>query len=86
MKASILKFLESHGEGTDAEIAKALRMPTEYVKNEVLLLSSAGDLVCCSVIRIVDGNTMEGLSCRLSSTGPAPKRRPKPGFNKVTPN
>ena len=84
MKASILKFLETHGEGTDAEIARALRMPAELVKSEVLLLSSAGDVVCCSVTRIVDGNTMEGVSCRLSSRAPTPKRRPKPVFNKVT--
>ncbi len=84
MKASILKFLQIHGEGTDAEIAKALKMPKEHVKDEVLLLSSAGEVVCCLVTRITDSNIMEGLSCRLSSRSPTPKRRPKPGLNKVT--
>jgi len=79
MKASILHFLKTHGEELDANIAKALHMSLELVTDEVAQLSSAGEVVCCSVTRFVNGKRIEGVSCRLSHSPPPRAPGPKPG-------
>ncbi len=82
MKASIMEFLKVHGEGLDAEIAKALRLPVSQVRERVLQLSSAGEVICCEVTRYVDGKKVEGISCRPAGKLPTPARGPKPGAKK----
>jgi len=66
MKTSILDFLKTSGEQLDAEIAEALQMPMTTVRRDVSQLSAAGDVICCKVTRYVNGNKIEGVSCRLS--------------------
>lgn len=85
MKASILNFLKTNGEGLDIDIAKALHMPMEVVKRHVSQLSMAGEVICCNVTRYVDGKTIAGVSCRLSYTIPARARGPKPGAKQTVP-
>jgi hypothetical protein len=82
--ASILLFLKTHGEKLDAEIATALRMPMTLVKTHMSQLSSVGEVVCCKVTRYIDGEKIEGVSCRLSCNIPAPARGRKPGAKRNT--
>ena len=84
--ASILVFLKANGERLDAEIATALHMPMNQVKSHVSQLSSAGEVVCCKVTRYVGGEKIEGVSCRLSCSLPAPARGPKPGAKRNAPH
>lgn len=83
MNASILDFLRTNGEGLDADIAKALHLPVSQVKSQVSQLSSAGEVICCKVIRYVGGKKIEGISCRLSGNLPTPARGPKPGAKRA---
>ncbi len=82
MNASILQFLKSNGERLDADIAKALNIPIAQLRNQVSQLSSAGDVICCKVTRYIEGQKIEGVSCRLSCDLPAPARGRKPGVKK----
>lgn len=83
MNASILQFLKTHGARLDSEIATALHMPMSLVRSHVSQLSSSGEIVCCKVTRYVGGETIEGLSYRLSCTLPPPARGPKPGVKRA---
>lgn len=82
MNASILQFLKSNGERLDADIAKALNIPITQLRKQVSQLSSAGDVICCNVTRYIEGQKIEGVSCRLSCDLPAPARGRKPGVKK----
>ena len=79
LKASILKYLNSQGEGFDADIAKALRAPVCDVRAQVSEMAASGDVICCKVTRYIDNKMIEGVSCRLSGTVPRPAPGPKPG-------
>ncbi|MES2354889.1 MAG: ArsR family transcriptional regulator [Pseudomonadota bacterium] len=79
MGASILQFLKSNGQGLDAEIAQVLRIPISQVRQEVELLSLAGEVISCDVIRYINGKEVKGISCRLSGSIPVPARGPKIG-------
>ncbi len=83
MKATILEFLKINGEGLDAEIAKALRLPMAQVRTHVAQLASEGEVICCKVARFTDGKKIEGVSCRLSGRLPTPARGPKPGAKRA---
>jgi hypothetical protein len=85
MTASILNFLKTHGEGLDADIAKALHMPISVVNSRVSQLARAGEVICCNVTRYVGDTKIEGVSCRLSYTIPTPARGPKPGAKRADP-
>jgi hypothetical protein len=82
MNASILTFLRNNGEQLDAEIAKALKIPLKTLQSQVSQLSSAGEVICCNVTRFIDGQKIEGISCRLSCDLPAPARGRKPGVKR----
>lgn len=84
MKASILHFLKTNGEQLDAQIAQALRMPMTKVRRHVSQLSASGDVICCQVTRYLDGKKIEGVSCRLAGSLPAPARGPQPGAKQGT--
>jgi len=84
MNASILTFLRSNGEQMDAEIAKALQIPLKTLQSQVAQLSLAGEVICCNVTRYIDGQKIEGVSCRLSCDLPAPARGRKPGAKRDT--
>jgi len=77
--ASIIAYLKTSGEQSEAEIAKALQQPMKLIQGHISQLSSAGEVICCKVTRYVDGKMFEGTSCRLSCNLPPPARGPKPG-------
>jgi hypothetical protein len=79
MSAAILQHLRVNGEQLDAEIAKALRMTQAQVASHIAQLSAAGDVICCKVTRYIDGEKIEGVSCRLSAYVPPRATGPKPG-------
>lgn len=79
INSTILNFLKANGPRLDCEIAEALKLPLPRVRDHVMDLSSAGDLICCSTIQYRDGARIEGLSCRLSCYTPPAARGRKPG-------
>lgn len=86
MNASILRYLKTSGERLDSEIATALNVPMTQIKRQVSQLSAAGEVICCKVTRYIDGEKIEGLSCRLSCDLPAPARGRKPGVKRDSGN
>lgn len=78
MKNRILSFLQGNGEKLDAQIARALNMSTSEVRQQITQLAHAHEVVCCNVTRFVEGNKIEGLSCRLSCEVPPATRGRKP--------
>jgi DNA-binding Lrp family transcriptional regulator len=84
MKAKILDYLKANGEQLDADIANALHIPMPRLKALVEQLAKSGDVICCHVTRFIEGNKIEGTSCRLSCNLPAPTRGRKPGGKKET--
>ena len=86
INASILEFLKANGQRMESEIADALKIPVNRVKNHVADLKSSGDIICCSVTRYDAGKKIEGISCRLSCYTPPPARGRKPGVKAATPH
>ena len=82
MNASILKYLRGNGEQLDADIARALGITLTQLSTQVAELAATGDVICCKVTRFIDGQKIEGTSCRLSCDLPAPARGRKPGVRK----
>ncbi len=82
MNASILKYLRTNGEQLDSDLSQALQIPLAQLRDLVAELSASGDVICCKVTRYIDGNKIEGTSCRLSCDLPAPARGRKPGVKK----
>lgn len=85
MNASILQFLKTNGEGFDADIAKALRIPIGQVNKYVSELSNAGEVICCKVTKYQDGKMVQGVTCRLAGKLPTPAPGRKPGPKRETP-
>ena len=76
----ILQHLKLHGEQLDADIANALNLPLERVRNELRHLSARGDVMTCFVTRFLAGSKVEGWSCRVAGFTPpaSPGRKPNP--------
>ena len=79
---SILQYLKANGEQMDFDLAKALSIPIARLRDLVAELSLAGDVICCQVTRYINGQKIEGTSCRLSCDLPAPARGRKPAAAK----
>jgi len=79
MSPSILDYLKTNGERSEAEIAKALHMPMTLVQSQVSQLSDAGEVISCKVTRYKDGKKTVGTSWRLSCYSPPLAPGPKPG-------
>jgi DNA-binding Lrp family transcriptional regulator len=75
----ILKYLKNRGEQLDTEIAKAIGMSVESVRNNVSKLSAAGEVMVCRSIRFDNGKQKEQMLCRIAGYIPpaAPGRKPK---------
>lgn len=82
--SAILDFLKANGPHLDSEIADALSLSLTQVRDQVAVLSSSGDLICCSTIKFKAGVSIEGISCRVSCYIPPAARGRKPG-NSVKP-
>jgi len=74
MNEEILRFLKSHGEQLDAQIAQALKLPMVQLQTEIAQLQGAGEIICCNLTRFSDGQKIEGTSCRLSCDTPTATR------------
>ena len=79
MSARILDYLKRDGEQLDVNMAVALRIPMSELKTMIEQLSASGEIICCHVTRFIEGNKIEGISCRLSCDPPALARGRKPG-------
>ena len=79
MNVNILDYLKANGEQLDLDISTALHIPMSQLRLLVEQLSASGDVICCHVTRFIDGQKIEGTSCRLSCDLPAPTRGRKPG-------
>ena len=75
----ILKYLKTHGERLDTEIAEAMGMSLAKVRVQLTELSAEGEIMTCHTIKFEKGKKIEGLSCRLSGYIPkaAPGRKSK---------
>jgi len=75
----ILKYLKTHGERLDTEIAEAMGMSLAKVRIQLTELSAEGEIMTCHTIKFEKGKKIEGLSCRLSGFIPkaAPGRKSK---------
>ena len=82
MTDSILGFLRANGEQLDVDMAASLHILIADLRDEVARLASVGDLICCRVTSFIDGQKIEGTSCRLSCDPPTPARGRKPGVKK----
>ena len=76
--AAILQYLKANGEQLDVDLASALSIPISRLRQLVVELSAAGDVICCQATRFIEGRKVEGTSCRLSCDLPAPARGRKP--------
>ena len=75
----ILKYLKTHGERLDTEIAEAMGLPLAKVHVQLSALSAEGEIMTCHTIRFIKGKQIEGISCRISGHIPkaAPGRKSK---------
>ena len=76
--AAILQYLKANGEQLDVDLASALSIPISRLRQLVVELSAAGDVICCQPPRFIEGRIVEGTSWRLSCVLPAPARGRKP--------
>jgi len=74
---SILKFLKTHGEQLDADIAAALSMPLAITRTHLAQLAADYKVMTYHSIRFVDGKKIEGIRYRLAGYTPpsAPGRK-----------
>lgn len=77
--ATILQHIKKHGQLRDAEIAHALGLGLNIVRNSLDTLSSQGQIACCNVTRYNNGKPVQEILCRVSGYVPpaAPGRKPK---------
>ncbi|MGH8683118.1 MAG: helix-turn-helix domain-containing protein [Burkholderiales bacterium] len=76
----ILECLKKHGERLDSEIAEEMGVPLTTVRQRLVRLAAAGEIITCNLIRFESGNQSEALLCRVTGYVPpkAPGRKPNP--------
>lgn len=70
----ILEHLAKHGERLDSEIAHAVGIPLAVAHQHLSALTSQGKVMSCHITRFVEGEKIEGITCRL--VGHVPKVAP----------
>lgn len=75
----ILKYLKTHGELLDTEIAEAMGLSLAKTRLQLAELSAEGEIMTCHIVRFEKGKKIEGTSCRISGHIPkaAPGRKSK---------
>ena len=75
---SIFLHLKKHGQLLDSEIAFAMGIELDIVRNAISTLVERGEISRCSVTRFEKGNAIEGIQCRVRGFSPpaAPGRKP----------
>jgi hypothetical protein len=72
----ILDYLRANGEQTDAQIAKALKLPVAKVLDELAKLGKKGELITCDRIRMQHAKEVRETLYRAH--GYIPPRTPGP--------
>ena len=70
----IIQHLTKHGESLDSEIAKATGISLDVAHHHLTELTASGKVMSCHVVRFVEGQKTEGITCRL--VGHTPKVAP----------
>ena len=75
-----LECLKKHGERLDSEIAEEMGVPLAMVRQRLVRLAAAGEIITCTLTRFESGNPVEALLCRVTGYVPpkAPGRKPNP--------
>jgi len=75
-----LQCLKKHGERLDSEIAEELGLPLATVRQRLVRLAAAGEIITCNLTRFDSGSPVEALLCRVTGYVPpkAPGRKPGP--------
>ena len=74
-RADILSYLKKSGQRLDTEIAKEMNLPLATVREQVLELGEAREIMLCWLTRFSGGKPVEGWLCRVS--GYSPSGRPR---------
>lgn len=79
MMNPILKYLKTHGERLDTEIAGAIGVSVANVRIQLSELAAKGEVMACLSTRYEKGKKIEGIKCRLAGYIPpaAPGRKSK---------
>ena len=74
-----LQCLKKYGQRLDLEIAKEMGVPLATVRQQLLNLAAAGEVITCSLTRFEGGKTTNAWQCRVSGyiPPPAPGRKAK---------
>ncbi len=67
---TILKYLKTHGQKLDTEIAEALDVPIEQLHLHIATLSALGDISKCTVTRFNGGIETKSILCRPAAFTP----------------
>lgn len=70
----IIAHLTKHGERLDSEIANAIGISLDVAHHHLKELTASGKVMSCHVVRFVEGQKTEGITCRL--VGHIPKVAP----------
>ncbi len=75
----ILKYLKTHGERTDTEIAAAIGVSLANARTQLSELVAKGEVMACTSIKYEKGKKIEAIKCRLAGYIPpaAPGRKSK---------
>ena len=75
-----LQCLRKHGERLDSQIAHEMGVPVGAVRDCLMRLAAAGEIITCNLTRFERGNRVEALLCRVAGYIPpkAPGRKPNP--------
>ncbi|HLP97212.1 MAG TPA: ArsR family transcriptional regulator [Sideroxyarcus sp.] len=76
---SILQYLKTHGERTDAEIAAATGLTLAKAHAQLTELAARREIMVCHSTRFEKGKPVEAMKCRLAGFIPpaAPGRKSK---------
>lgn len=77
--ATILQYLEEHGQRLDSEISAATGISLAKVRLSLSDLSARGEISRCSVTRYTEGKPIEGTLCRIAGSIPPKSPGRKPG-------
>ena len=74
---SILNHLKKHGEQLDADIASALSISLDKTRTHLVQLEAEREVMTYHSTRVIDGQKIEGIRCRLVGYTPpsAPGRK-----------
>ena len=62
----IFLYLKLHGEQLDTTIAAATGISLAEARRHLSELATKGEITACNIIRYVNGEKVEGLSCRIA--------------------